>query len=75
MRPLTARTNSLRTSWASGEHLRVVGLDDHLRQAVAVAQVQEHLIGIGPVAVDPAVEDDGLADVGLAQLAAGVGAS
>ena len=73
--PRTASTHSLRISWAAANSSGVVGLEDDLRQAVAVAQVDEDLIVVGPVAVDPAVEDDGLADVRFAQFAAGVRAS
>ena len=57
------------------ERLGLVRFDDHLGQAVAVAQVHKYLVGVRPVAVDPTVEDDCLADVRLAQLAAGVCAS
>src|SRR5262249_16387039 len=57
---------------AGGEDLPVLGLEDDLGDAVAVAEVDEDLLIVGPVGVDPAVEDDGLSDVGFAQLAAGV---
>src|SRR5690606_28101643 len=53
---------------------KVLAVEDELGDAEAVAQVDEDEAGAVPaVGVDPAVEGDGLADVGLAELAAGVG--
>src|SRR6202034_2355419 len=56
-----------------GENSGAIGLEDDLCQAVAVTQVDEDLVVVGAVGIDPAVENDGLADMRLAQLAAGVG--
>ena len=54
------------------EQLGMVALEHDLGEAVAVAEVHEHLIVVGSVGVDPAVQDRRLPDVRLAQLAAGV---
>ena len=40
--PLTARTNSLRSSAAGGQEFLAVRFEDNLGDAVAVAQVDEH---------------------------------
>src|SRR5439155_20836625 len=48
-------------------------LEDDLGDAVAVAQVDEHLLVVSPAGVDPAVEHHGLADVRVPQFATGVG--
>ena len=48
--------------------------DHDLRDAVAVAEVEEHDAAEIADAVDPAEQDDVLADVGGRQFAAGVGA-
>jgi hypothetical protein len=45
-----------------------------LRDAVAVAQIEEDEVAVIAAAVDPAHEGDGLAGVGGAEFAAGVGA-
>src|SRR5205807_543180 len=45
-------------------------LENDLGEAIAVAQVDEDLIGERPVDVDPTVENDGLADVALSQFPA-----
>ena len=49
-----------------------VPLEDHLGEAVAVTEIDEHLLGEVPGDEHPAVEGDGLPEVVLAQLAAGV---
>src|SRR5262249_11254157 len=59
---------------AGGEQHRMIGFDDHLREAVAIAQIEKNLIVVRAIRVDPAVERDGLADVRFAQLAASMSA-
>ena len=56
-----------------GHEGRVVGLDDDLGEAVAVAEVHEDLVVVTPVGIHPPVQGDGLPDVGIAEFAAGVG--
>ena len=51
-----------------------VGVEDKLREAVAVAQVDEDQAAVVAVGMDPAGKFDFLADIGFAELAAGVGA-
>ena len=51
-----------------------VGIEDDLRDAVAVAQVDEDAAAVVAAARDPAEEHDLFADVGRAQVAAAVGA-
>ena len=51
---------------------RVGRIEDDLRHAVAVAQVDEQAAAVVAVAVDPAAERDRLADVFGAQFAAGM---
>ena len=70
---MTLSTHSRPSCWRVADEFRVVGLEDDLREAVAVAQVDEDLIVVAAVGVDPAVEGDGLADVRVAQFAASVG--
>ncbi len=73
--PLTASTNSLRTSSATlmgvGAQVRVEG---QLGEAVAVAQVDEDQPAMVAAAQDPAHQDDVLTDLFLAQFAAEMGA-
>ena len=52
--------------------LRIVGFEDDLRQAVAVAEIDEDLIAVRAKGIHPAIEDDGLSDMRFAQFAAGV---
>ena len=47
-----------------GEH-RAVGIAEHLRHAVVIAQVDEQNAAVVADAVDPAGQADGFADVGL----------
>jgi hypothetical protein len=54
------------------DQLGLVGLEHDLRQPVPVAEVDEHQRPLVAAGVHPAVEDDGLAGVAGAQLAAGV---
>jgi hypothetical protein len=49
-------------------------VEDNLRDAVAVAQVEEDEVAVIAAAVDPAHEGDGFAGVGSAEFAAGMGA-
>jgi hypothetical protein len=58
----------------AGLHAALVGVEDDLGEPVAVAQVDEDDAAVVPVIVDPAGEPVGLADVGLAEGAAGDGA-
>lgn len=51
-----------------------VGVEDELGEAVAVAEVDEDETAVVAIGMDPAGELDGFADVGAAELAAGVGA-
>jgi hypothetical protein len=51
-----------------------IGLDHALGDAVMVAQVDEDQPAMVAAPVDPARQADGLPDIGLAKLAAGVGA-
>src|SRR5436190_9710090 len=50
----------------------MVRLEHHLRDAVAVAQIDENLVVVGAITVHPAIEDDRLADMVLAQFATGM---
>src|SRR5689334_17851300 len=50
----------------------MIGLEHHLSQTIAVAQIDENLVVVGPIAVDPAVEHNRLSDMGLPQFAAGM---
>jgi hypothetical protein len=52
------------------EQMRMVCLEDDLGDAIAIAEVDEHLIVVAAVRVDPAVEYDRVADVTLAQFTA-----
>jgi len=49
-----------------------VGIEDELRETVAVAEVDKNEAAVIAVGMDPTGEFDGLADVGFAKLAAGV---
>ena len=53
---------------------RAVGIGHHLGQAVMVAQVDEQHAAMVADAMAPAGEPDGLADIALAERAAGMGA-
>src|SRR3546814_8958238 len=53
---------------------RVLDVGDALRDAVVVAQVDEHQLAVVAAAVDPDGQAHGLADMGLAPRGAGVGA-
>ena len=65
-----------------GAHLLSLGvavgdkllIEDNLGDAAAVAEVEEDEVAVVAAAVDPAHEDDGLACVGGAEIAAHVGA-
>ena len=71
--PVTRRTNSLRTSLADLVGVgRFRGVDDDLRQAVAVAQVDEDQLPEIAPAVDPAGQGHLGASVLRPKLAAGV---
>ena len=74
--PSTAITYSGRTMFGAVVHGRVdILVKHHLGDAVAVAQIDEDHAAMIAAAVDPAHQDDGLALVGGAQHAAGVGAA
>ena len=51
----------------------VVPLEHGLREAVAIADVDEDLVVVAAIGIGPAVEDDGLAEVGFAKFAARMG--
>ena len=53
---------------------RTRNVDHALRQAIVVAQVDEQQVPVVALAMDPAGQANGLADVGFAQLATGMGA-
>src|SRR5262249_15158912 len=54
------------------QFLAALRLENDLGDAVAVAEIDEHEQILIAAGVDPPVENDGFADVGFAQLAAGV---
>ena len=58
--PRTDSTHSLPDFLGLHRRIRCVGLEDDLRDAVAVAEVDENLVGDAAVGVHPAVERDGL---------------
>ncbi len=67
---MTATTNSERTALGLVVQLRAgVGGDDHLRDAAAVAQVEEDEVAEVAPAVDPAHENNFRAGIGGAQRA------
>ena len=67
--------NSPRSSPASACAVGAgVGLEDHLGDAAAIAQIDEHAAAVIAAGVHPAEEDDALAGVAGAQRAAVVGA-
>jgi hypothetical protein len=49
-------------------------VEDHLGDAVVIAQIDEQEMPMVPPAEDPAGQPDGLSHMGLPQLAAGMGA-
>src|SRR5690606_31211846 len=55
-----------------GRRAALLGVEGHLRDPVAVAQIDEHDRAVVAAVLDPAVEGDGRPDVRGAQLAAGV---
>src|SRR6185503_9621418 len=55
-------------------HAALVGVEDDLREAVAVAQVDQHHAAVVAIVVNPAGEFHFFAEVGDAQLPARVGA-
>ena len=55
------------------EQLRLVAFDQHLHDALMVAQIDEHLMALDAGAVDPAAQRDGLVDQRLVDKAAEVG--
>ena len=72
--PRTPTTISVRSFLASCDQ-RVVVADDDLRDAVAIADVEEEDGAHVAHAVDPSEQDGRLADVGGPQRAAGVGST
>ena len=71
--PVRVSTHSERAVSTSGKAARV-RLDHALGDAVMVAQIDEDQPAMVAAAIDPARQPHGLADIGFAQLAAGMGA-
>ena len=71
--PVRVSTHSERAVSTSGEGRRI-RLDHALGDAVMVAQVDEDQPAMVAAAIDPARQAHGLADIGFAELAAGMGA-
>ena len=69
-----AELGAQRCSEAMGLRVRV-GAKHHLGDAVSIAQIDEDRPTMVPAAVHPPHQDDGLADVLFAELAAGVTAA
>ena len=71
--PVTFSTNSLRTDSAIVEHLGAIRIADDLRQALAVAQVDEDHAAVVAAAMRPAAQGDDLVDEAGVDLAAVMG--
>ena len=73
--PVTRTTSSVRSLRdSSSTRLAGLGGEDHLRLAVAVAEVDEQRAAVVAIRIDPAAQRDLLADVFGPQLTAGMGA-